>query len=191
MALLFSLGTSRTGSTLSAFAIAALCVLAQACDKEEVATPTTGQSTTSPNSIWAARADSTRTLSNAPGVNYRLYVGDVVLTVTNERVVALDVEWTNAGPAAVAGGHQLVLQLLGPVDRPVPLDGIGLDGLAVGQSVTTSTERELPADIVSGLYDATLQLVRTTSPQVRVDIALGREFIDGEGRWGVGRVTVP
>ena len=168
-------------------ASAAILFAAADCSGGDESLPPAPPPTTS---VWAARADSTRALDNPAGVDFRLYVRGAGATASAS-ALTVGVDWTNAGPGAVDGDYELLVRLVGPVTRTVPLGTIDLGGLGEGAGRTTTQTRDLPADVVSGDYVVRLSLQRRSPPAGPVDVALRRAIFDGEGFWLVGEVTVP
>lgn len=174
--------------------LSVLLVLAQACNGDDDAA---GMGVTGPPLVpdpnapidWAARADSTRALANPDSLAFRVYVEDVRFGA-DEEAIGVDVDWRNDGPDVIAGDYELQLRLEGPVTRTILVNTGVFDPFDVGATQPASYLRRLPADVVSGTYEARLRVFDVVRG-APLDVAIAREFFDDEDFWAAGSVTIP
>ena len=129
-----------------------------------------------------------RELANRVG--YWLFVEDARASLSG-RTLQLDLAWRNAGWAPVYEDYVAEVRLIGPVTRTVRVGDAGLRGLGGGGERAVSLTRELPADVDPGTYVVRVRLFDEGDTGRQVDVALGEEWVDGDGFWEVGTVVVP
>ena len=128
-----------------------------------------------------------RELANRVG--YWLFV-DAAAVGVDGRDLRLEVSWRNAGWAPVYNDYVAEVRLIGPVTRTVRIGAAGLRGLDGGEARPTTLSRTLPEDITPGTYEVRVRLFDEGDTGREVAVALGAEWVDEDGFWGVGEVRL-